>query len=221
MTRGQIRSLTPLRAVCLLLLTISLSPAQSLQHLLERMDELGPKFSSATASIVCVNHNEVLNQDEKETGTIAVKRYPSGKMRYRAVITSPEPYQIALRDETAERFMPMANLIQVFDLKRFRDIAQTFLTLGFGMTGRQLTANFDIAATGSTLELIPRTADIRRQVPKIEIWISEENGCPMRQKFYFPGKDYRLVTYTDLKFNPKLADADLELPKGAKRERVN
>ena len=50
---------------------------------------------------------------------------------------------------------------------------------------------------------------------------SESNGCPAQQKLYFPGNDYRLVTYSGLKYNPNLKDSDLELPKGAHGEKMN
>jgi outer membrane lipoprotein-sorting protein len=56
---------------------------------------------------------------------------------------------------------------------------------------------------------------------KVDLWISEKVGFPVQQKFYMPDGDYRLVTYTELKINPRLPSSALDLPKHAKRERMN
>ena len=51
------------------------------------------------------------------------------------------------------------------------------------------------------------------------MWVAE-NGYPIQQKFYLPGGDYELATYSDMKINPDLPDSALKLhlPKNVKRE---
>jgi hypothetical protein len=61
---------------------------------------------------------------------------------------------------------------------------------------------------------------VRKQVSHVELWISDELGCAIQQKFYYPDNSYKLATFTDVKLNPKLDAGALQLPKGAKRERV-
>jgi hypothetical protein len=57
-------------------------------------------------------------------------------------------------------------------------------------------------------------------VSRIELWISDELGCAIQQKFHYPDASYKLVAFTNLKLNPKLDAGALQLPKVAKRERV-
>ncbi len=69
------------------------------------------------------------------------------------------------------------------------------------------------------LELIPKSKEVLQHLRKLEIWVAE-NGYPVQQKFYEPGGEYVLFTYSDVKINPDLADSALKLhlPKGVKRE---
>ena len=56
---------------------------------------------------------------------------------------------------------------------------------------------------------------------RIDLWVSPDNGCPVQQKFSLPDGEYRLNTFTDLQLNPKLSPADMDLPKDAKRIKMN
>lgn len=69
------------------------------------------------------------------------------------------------------------------------------------------------------LDLAPKSSDILRQVSHIELWISDELACAVQQKFHYPGGSYKLVTFTNLKVNPKLDNRALEIPRNAKREK--
>ena len=71
------------------------------------------------------------------------------------------------------------------------------------------------------LQLIPKAAEARQYVQKLELWIPEQGDpYPLREKIFEPSRDYRLVTYSGLKINPPLQpDAlNLKLPPGVKTE---
>jgi outer membrane lipoprotein-sorting protein len=69
------------------------------------------------------------------------------------------------------------------------------------------------------LELIPKSKAVLEHLKKFELWISD-SGYPIQQKFYLPGSDYMLMTYSYMKINPDLPDTALKLhvPKNVKRE---
>jgi outer membrane lipoprotein-sorting protein len=69
------------------------------------------------------------------------------------------------------------------------------------------------------LELIPKSKEVLQHLIKFELWISAA-GYPIQQKFYFPGGDYQLATYSDVKINPEISESALKLhlPKNVKRE---
>jgi outer membrane lipoprotein-sorting protein len=70
------------------------------------------------------------------------------------------------------------------------------------------------------LELTPKTPEVLQHLSKVDLWLSDATGYPVQQKFHLPGGDYRMVTYTNVKINPDLADSALKLqvPRGVKRE---
>jgi hypothetical protein len=58
-------------------------------------------------------------------------------------------------------------------------------------------------------------------VQKLELWIPVEGDpYPLREKNIEPSRDYRLVTYSELKINPPLQPnaLQLNLPQGVKIE---
>jgi outer membrane lipoprotein-sorting protein len=210
-------------------LTIASANAQSLAGFLARLDETAPKFSTATANLTWLDHQAVIETDEQQSGTLVIKRISASKAQFVARFTQPDEYAVALRENTVERYTPRNNLIQEYDISNYRESAQTFMLLGFGMTGRQLAASFEITGLRSEsvsgqkathVDLSPKSPDVRKHVSRIELWISDELGCAIQQKFHYLDKSYKLVAFTNLKLNPKLDPGALQLPKGAKRERV-
>jgi outer membrane lipoprotein-sorting protein len=203
--------------------------AQTVSSLLAKLDEVAPRFQSATANLTWIDHQGVVNIEEKQTGTVAIRRYSRTSAHYVARFTSPDVYAVALRDNVIERYTPKNNLIQQYDISRYRDIAQALMLLGFGMTGKDLAAAFEIAGVraeavagqpAAHVDLKPKAPEIRKQVVRIELWISDALGCAIQQKLHYPGGSYKLVTFASVKLNPKLDRAAMELPKNAKREKV-
>jgi outer membrane lipoprotein-sorting protein len=102
--------------------------------------------------------------------------------------------------------------------------------LGFGTAGRDLAANYEIrdlrpetvdSQAATHLELIPKSPDVLKQLNRMELWISERSQCPVRQKFHFPDGSYRTVTFSSLQLNPALPASTFDLPKSARRVRMN
>jgi outer membrane lipoprotein-sorting protein len=76
--------------------------------------------------------------------------------------------------------------------------------------------------SSTRLELTPKIEDIKKIVSKVELWIPDAPAqpYPAQEKIFEQGGDYRLVNYSDLQINPKLAaDAlELKLPAGVHKE---
>jgi outer membrane lipoprotein-sorting protein len=70
------------------------------------------------------------------------------------------------------------------------------------------------------LQLIPKSKELLAHLLRVDLWISDSLGVPIQQKFYTPGDNYNLCTYSDVMKNPNLPDSavKLNLPKGTKRE---
>jgi outer membrane lipoprotein-sorting protein len=203
--------------------------AQSTAEIFSRLDLAAQSFKAATAAIHVTTHTGIINEDETQVGTIAVKRYSPDEMHFLINFTGDDAQAIAFRGQTLQIYYPKLNTVREYDIGKYKDLAQKLILLGFGMPGRELAANYDVGNLGSEriqsqdsvhLQLTPRAPDVLKQLSRVDLWISLKTNCPVQQKFFMPGGDYRLVTYSDVKVNDPVPASALELPKGAKRERM-
>jgi outer membrane lipoprotein-sorting protein len=220
---------TALAVPFLLLSSVQYSFSQSTFDLLHRMDVSAPLFNSATADIQVITHTAVIDHDEREVGTLIIKRRGPNKLEFLMSCVGPNARSVALLDNTVEVYNPKINSIQPYSLRRYRDIVQQLMLLGFGMAGSDLASKYEITNLGSEpiegqnsthLDLVPKSPEVLKQLKRVEVWISSASGYPIQQKLHQGGGDYRLVTYSGIKINPKVSWSALELPKSAKRERV-
>jgi outer membrane lipoprotein-sorting protein len=204
--------------------------AQSTAEIFSRLDQAARSFVGATAAIRVTTHTGIIDEDEIQVGTVAVKRYSSNEMQFLINFTGQDAQGIALRGRTLQIYYPKLNTVREYDTGKYKDLVQKLILLGFGMPGRELAANYEVSNLGAEriqsqdsihLQLTPKAPDVLKQLSRVDLWISLETNCPVQQKFYMSGGDYRLATYTEVKINPPLPPSALDLPKAAKRERMN
>jgi outer membrane lipoprotein-sorting protein len=104
-----------------------------------------------------------------------------------------------------------------------------YLLLGFGTRSAEVQKSYDVAVTGEEeldgqkvvlLELTPKSADVRRQITKIVMWVDEAKWLPLQEKFFEATEgDYFLAHYSDMKENLKFPDSKFkqDWPKNASR----
>jgi outer membrane lipoprotein-sorting protein len=203
----------------------------SLENLLGRMDQAAASFKSFSADIRSVQHTAVIDEDNADSGRIALKR-SKRDMRMLVELTQPDRKAIALQGNTLEIYYPKREEVEVYDIGGRRELVEQFLLVGFGTSGKELASAYDVKLTGADtvpgqaapatrLELVPKSAEVLKNLKKLELWYPESNAYPVQQKFYLPGGDYKLVTYTNVKVNPPLGDSDLKLKVPQKAKRVH
>ena len=220
-----------LRAAILLVLTSALGAAattpESLETVLGRMDRAAASFKDMSADVRWLQHTAAINQDAVDIGTILLKR-SKRDIRMRVEFTAPDRKSVALQGHKLEIYYPNRSEVEEYDTGKYREMLEQFLLIGFGTSGKELAAAYTMKVLGNEtvegqtsvhLELIPKSAEMLKNLKKLEMWIADTNLYPAQQKFYLLGGDYRLVTYTNLKVNTGLRDADLalKLPKDVKR----
>jgi len=198
--------------------------AGSLDDVLARMDRVAPSFKGLSANLTSVTHTAVINEDETEKGKILLKR---GKrdMSMLVEFAEPNPKSVAVHDRKAEIYYPKQQTVEEYDIGQYQALLDQFMLTGFGTSGKELATAYDMKVLGSEnvagtpathLELIPKSAEVLKNLKKLELWIPESEGYPVQQKIYLAAGDYRLFTYTNVKMNPPLNEQDLrlKLPKG-------
>src|SRR5271169_4313972 len=186
--------------------TVSAS-ADSLDNVLARMDRAAPAFKGFSADLKSVTHTAVINEDETEKGRILLKR---GKrdMTMLVEFTEPNPKSVAIHDRKAEIYYPKQQTIDEYDIGQYQALIDQFMLIGFGTSGKELATAYDmkvlgtesVAGTQAThLELIPKSAEVLKNLKKLELWILEAESYPVQQKIYLAAGDYKLFTYTNVK----------------------
>jgi outer membrane lipoprotein-sorting protein len=201
--------------------------AQTLDELLARMDQNAMTFKSMSAKLRYMSYVAVIKESTVSTGTLTMKR-----SRREAMVlvdfTEPDPKTVAVAGTKVAIYLPKLQTVEEYDLGKS---VEKYLALGFGASGKELKADYTLQELGADavngqkamrLELIPKSKEVLKQLPRIELWISAATGYPIQQKLHQTGGDYMLATYSDVVINPHLPDSayKLNLPKGVKKRQL-
>ena len=219
------------RLLCLVLAALTPASAASLdlEQLLANMDRTASGFESMQAGITRVKYMALLEEKTTESGEMYVRQDKNGKVRLLINFREPYIYHLAVSGDKAEIYRPRIATVEEYSIAKHRDTFQQAFLLGFGTSADYLRENYTLQLLGEDhaagqatvrLELIPKSEGMRKQVPKLEMWVSTETWQAVRQKLHQPGgEDYRVFTYNDVKLNPKIPDKifKLDIPRGTKR----
>jgi outer membrane lipoprotein-sorting protein len=199
---------------------------------LAKMDQVANRFKGLSASVSYVQHMQAIHEDDTQSGTIVVKRPHPKDLHVKISIEKPEA-KIAVTDgKKVEVYYSSSGEIQTVSLDKQRSLVGMILMLGFGGTSKELQNAYDVTLGGAEsvagesatrLKLLPKSQDMLEQWKQIDLWISNTSGCTVQQKFYEHGKDYTLITYTNVRLNPDIPESafKLDVPKGTKKEPLN
>jgi outer membrane lipoprotein-sorting protein len=211
------------------ILSLAVASGQSLDSVLANMDKSAAGFRSMSANIERVSHTAVINENTVDKGTMLLKRSKPREMRMLIDLKEPDPKTVALSGKKLEVYYPKMNTVQEYDLGKHRAMLDQFFLIGFGTSGKELAASYNMKLLGfdtvagqraARLELIPKSKDVLQHLRRLELWVAEATGYPIQQKFFLPANDHMLVTYSSMRVNPDVSDSAmrLKLPGGVKRE---
>jgi len=207
--------------------------SSALNEVFARMDKAAPQFRSVAADFQRDVYTAVIDDHEKDGGTIKEKREKSHDTRMLIELTGAEGKKISVEGATMRIYTPKLKTVQVFDIRK--GLVDQFLLLGFGASSADLKADYDVTflapekagteklgdETVWHLQLIPKSPDVLKNLKKAELWIGQTNGLPLQEKLYTSSSgDFQLVKYSNMKLNPSLSDGSLKLnpPKGVTEE---
>ena len=195
------------------------------------MDQAAARFKGLAADVTQVSHNALLNEDEAFTGTMAVRRPNPHELRAVVDIRQPDAKKVLLTRHRVEMYYPKNNTVQIIDLDRKDShLVDQFLLLGFGSNSAEIRNAYDVKLGGPDtvagqktvrLVLTPKSQDVLAKLTKVDLWISDTLGIAVQQKFWEPGGDYTLATYTSVKLNPGPPELKWDIPKDAHKEPLN
>jgi outer membrane lipoprotein-sorting protein len=108
---------------------------------------------------------------------------------------------------------PPLDQVTEYTAGKNRADVDSFMVLGFGGRGHDLTKSFDVQYGGmeqvdgvnaAKLELTPKSQRVKSMFQTITLWIDPARGVSVQQKFLEPSGDYRLAKYSNIQINIKL-----------------
>lgn len=184
----------------------------SLMGVLRQLDTESKNFHSLSADVERTKVTVVVNDRSTETGTILVR---GDKMLLE--MKAPDARTILRTGDAVYIYTPGLKRVEEYSLGKNRAVADQFLKLGFGTSGKDLEKSYLVTLQGEStiddrktveLELTPKSSDVRNEFSKIQIWFDESTWLPVQQQLYETGSgDYEIVHYSKIVKNPGIPDS--------------
>jgi outer membrane lipoprotein-sorting protein len=201
---------------------LPMSQAQSCDatNVLAQMDAASAKFQSTQADFKWDVLQSVVNEHDVQSGTIYFERH-SGATSMAAYIKQPADKTVFYNGDTLILLQPDIKQETIFTAGSNRGQYESFLTLGFGGSGKDLQTNWTVTCQGmesidgtqtAKLDLKPKQQVIANTFSHVTVWIDPARSLSLKQIFYEPSGDNRTATYMGIKYNTKIP-ADIFKPK--------
>lgn len=191
---------------------------ESLESVLSQMDRAAEKFKSAQADFEWDQYQKVVNDTDVQKGTVSFLHEKETQMA--AEITEPDKKTLVFVNGKLSFYQPKIEQVTEYDAGKNRAEVESFLVLGFGSRGHDLSKQFVVKYLGretvdgvktAKLELTPLTPKVRNMFSKIILWVDTDKDVSVKQQAFEPAGDYRIAKYSNIKVNPKLPDDTFKL----------
>jgi hypothetical protein len=214
----------------LLILALAASlRAETLNDVLQRMDQAARTFKSLLANVHRTDYSDLFSETNAEDGTFRMMKRAKTGVVLLADFTGRDPRKLRISDNKLEIYHPKANSEDVYNTRKFTKSVDELLLVGFGTSRADLEKKYNISLGGSEtiagvkttrIDLKPKSAEEKNFFNTIQLWIPDDKGNPIQVKVLSgkESKDYNLLQYSNVKINPALPDSELELnlPAGVK-----
>jgi len=203
--------------------------AESLDAIFARMDKAAKEFKSASAAIHQKQYTAVISETSEEDGQLRVRR-SKGSIKLRVDFRPPNERIAALDGNRGLIFYPKGNIVNKYDVSKYAsaNTVDQLLLLSFGAaSGAELKKDYTVTSGGTEtvdgksttrVELVPKSAEMRKLIGRISLWIPEGQYTAVKERLDEAGKDYIEWTYSDVKVNGPVSDAEvtLKIPSNAR-----
>ncbi len=197
-----------------------------LSKVLAQLDAAAARFSSAQANFTWDQLTAVVDEHDVQKGTIAFRRGGGGTAMVVHVATEngqPAPREVLFHNGELALYQPEIKQETLLGAGANRAQFESYATLGFGGSGKDLQANWTVSYEGADtvdgtavarLNLAPRHPTPNGMFTHVEIWIDPATATSRKQVFYTSSGDTRTATYTDVRLNATPESAfTLKVPK--------
>ena len=202
--------------------------SDGLDAVLKKMDAAAASFRTTQADFVWEQYQKVVDETDTQEGTVYYRR--SGKdIEMMAEIKKPDRKFVLYKGGELKVYQPKIEQVMVHPAGKNKSEIESYLVLGFGGSGQDLTKSFDVAYQGTEtvnniatakLQLIPKSDKLRNTFARIILWIDLQRGISVQQQFFEPQGDYRLAKYSAIRVNEKINNDVFQLKTTSKTQTV-
>jgi outer membrane lipoprotein-sorting protein len=198
----------------------------SLEDVLARMDAAAREFKSYSANVKWVDYTKIINEKDEAAGSMRLQRNKNGVSGIVDFSGGPDPYIIHLDGAKGQKYLPKANEIQDYNMRKFGATLDQMLLLGFSVTREEMLRDYEVKpgsaekiASDETMRIVltPKSAETLKVVKSIELWILDGKGYPIQIKKTTPSGNYDVATFSNLQLNPQLPASAFDLPASASK----
>ena len=195
-----------------------------LDEVLRQMDAASLKFQSAEATFRWDLYERVVKQTSTQTGTIYFKKQGTTTVMG-ARIEQPSVKIIEFRNGILRLFEPGTNHLTTIDATKNKAELESFLTVGFGGSGKDLAKAWTISDLGdevidgvqtAKLDLVPKDPSVQKNCTHMTLWVDPIRGLELKQSLYMPSEDYRTAVYSNIKYNQKVDEKPYQIKTDSK-----
>lgn len=216
---------------CLALAARGAFAAESVQQILHALDEAAVKFHSTQADFQFdAVETDPIPITDTQTGTVYYERKGNEfemAAHIKDVNEKPVPKIYTYAEGKLRLFEPLIN--QVTTIAKASNYG-SYIMLGFGASGKALADKWDVKALGpetidgvktQKLELTAKDATVRKNLPKVTIWVDTTRGVSLKQVFDEGSGQHRDCHYFNFKMNQPLPADAFALKTDAKTTYIN
>jgi outer membrane lipoprotein-sorting protein len=187
---------------------------------LAQMDAASAKFQSTQADFKWDVLQSVVSEHDVQSGTVYFERH-GDSTSMAAYIKQPAEKTVFFNGSTLTLLQPDIKQETLFSAGSNRGQYESFLTLGFGGSGKDLQSNWTVSCQGmesidgtqtAKLDLKPKQQSVANMFSHVTVWIDPPRSLGLKQIFYEPSGDNRTATYTGVRYNTKIP-AEIFKPK--------
>jgi outer membrane lipoprotein-sorting protein len=219
-------------AVALALTPLAAAAQSQLNNVLSQMDAASARFKNAQAEVKYDNYTRVVNDHDIETGSIYIERNGSSEQMGAVFYNvgpdnkpASSPARVVNFDGAILRIFTVGtNQVDLFKAGANQAKYDSFLTLGFGGSGKDLTRTWNISDQGpdtisgvktEKLDLVSKDPSVKGTFTHVTVWIDPTRGVSLKQVFYAPNGDNRTATYSNIRLNGSVNRKPYNIPRNA------
>jgi outer membrane lipoprotein-sorting protein len=197
----------------------SADPNVQLEAVLTQLDKASLGFRSAEADFVWDQFQAIVQEHDLQKGKVYFVRHEKDT-HMAADINQPDQKQVVFTEGKIRLYQPKIDQITEYEAGKNREEVESFMVLGFGGRGHDLTKSFDVKYLGEEvidgvktvkLDLAPKAEKVRNMFSHFTLWMDTTRDVSLKQQAFEPSGDYRIATYSNIKINEKVPDETFKI----------